>query len=160
VQATDAPTQASIDLALSLGALTRYLMTSTGRGFFHEVERLGLSLSQLKTLQFMAGQEPGTLKAISDELGLSLPGVSRAIDGLHKRGMVTRVEDPDDRRAKRVSLTAKGRRTFEGLMAARIAGLREFAAGLTDEERSALARGLEPLMERPEIAALIPGGKR
>jgi DNA-binding MarR family transcriptional regulator len=74
--------------------------------------------------------------------------------------MVTRVEDPDDRRAKRVSLTAKGRRTFEGLMAARIAGLREFAAGLTDEERSALARGLEPLMERPEIAALIPGGKR
>lgn len=135
-------------------------MASTGRGFFHEVERLGLSLSQIKTLAFMADREPGTLKAISDELGLSLPGVSRAIEGLHKRGMVKRVEDPDDRRAKRVSLTAKGRRTFEGLMALRVAGLREFAAGLTDEERRALARGLEPLMERPEIAALIPGGKR
>lgn len=145
---------------IALGAVTRHLMTATGKGFFHEVEHLGLSLSQLKTLQFMADREPGTLKAISDELGLSLPGVSRAVDGLHKRGMVKRVEDPEDRRAKRVSLTAKGRRTFEGLMALRIAGLRDFVTALGDDERRALAAGLEPLMERPEIAALASGGKR
>ena len=138
----------------------RHLITATGRDFFHEVERLDLSLSQIKTLQFMGSHDPGTLRAISDELGLSLPGVSRAVDGLHKRGMVKRVEDPDDRRAKRLSLTAKGRRTVEGLTALRIAGLREFVAGLSAEERKALELGLKPLMERPEIGALRPGGTR
>jgi len=148
------------DLAPQLGALMRHLLVNTGQGFFHEVERLELSLSQIKTLMFMADREPETLKAISEEVGLSLPGVSRAIDGLHKRGMVKRVEDPVDRRAKRVSLTAKGRRTVEGLMELRLAGLRAFVDGLTDDEREALARGLEPLMERQEIAALIPGRKR
>ena len=161
MQATDAPKQVLADkLALDLGAVMRHLIANTGRDFFHEVERLDLSLSQIKTLQFMADHEPGTLRAISDELGLSLPGVSRAIDGLHKRGMVKRVEDPDDRRAKRVSLTTKGRRTFDGLMALRVAGLREFVAGLTAEEGEALELGLRPLMERPEMAALRPGGKR
>lgn len=161
MQATDAPKQVSADkLVLDLGAVMRHLITATGRDFFHEVERLDLSLSQIKTLQFMADSDPGTLRAISDELGLSLPGVSRAIDGLCKRGMVKRVEDPDDRRAKRVSLTAKGRRTFDGLMALRVAGLREFVADLTAEEREALELGLKPLMERPELAALIPGGNR
>ena len=131
MQATDAPTQAIADeLVLSLGAVMRHLMTTTGRSFFHEVERLGLSLSQVKTLQVMADREPSTLKSISDELGLSLPGVSRAVDGLHKRGLVKRVEDPEDRRAKRVSLTAKGRRTFAGLLELRLAGLRDFVAGL------------------------------
>jgi len=161
MQATDAPKQASADkLALDLGAVMRHLITHTGRDFFHEVERLDLSLSQIKTLQFMADREPGTLRALSDELGLSLPGVSRAIDGLHKRGMVKRVEDPDDRRAKRVSLTAKGKRTFDGLMALRVAGLREFVADMSAEERDALERGLRPLMERPDIAALRPGGRR
>lgn len=161
MQATDVPKQAPAEqLALHLGALMRHLIANTGRDFFHEVERLDLSLSQIKTLQLMADGEAGTLGAISDELGLSLPGVSRAVDGLHKRGMVKRVEDPDDRRAKRVSLTAKGRRTFEGLMALRVAGLREFVADLTAEERDALELGLRPLMERPEMAALIPGGNR
>ena len=146
------------DLAPQLAAVMRHLMANTGQGFFHEVERLELSLSQIKTLMFMSDHEPETLKAISEEVGLSLPGVSRAIDGLHKRGMVKRVEDTTDRRAKRVSLTAKGRRTVEGLMELRLAGLRDFLDQLSDDEREALARGLDPLMERPEIAALIPGG--
>ena len=130
----------------------RHLMANTGQGFFHEVERLELSLSQIKTLMFMSDHEPETLKAISEEVGLSLPGVSRAIDGLHKRGMVKRVEDPADRRAKRVSLTAKGRRTVEGLMELRLAGLRAFL----DQLERRRARGARP---RPRPLDGAPGDR-
>ena len=144
---------------MSLGALMRYLMTATGRDFFAEVERLGLSLSQIKSLGFMAERDPVTLGDIADEIGLSLPAVSRAVEGLHKRGLVKRVEDPADRRAKRVSLTAKGRRTFGGLIAMRVAGLRAFVETLDEDERRSVVEGLEPLMRRPEIAALRPGGR-
>ena len=70
----------------------RHLLVSTGRDFFQEVERLGLSLSQIKTLQLMSDREPDTIGALAADLGLSLPAVSRAVDGLHKRGLVKRVE--------------------------------------------------------------------
>ncbi len=138
----------------------RYLVANTSRDFIQEVERLGLSLSQIKTLHLMADAEPSTLGAMADDLGLSLPAVSRAVDGLHKRGLVKRVEDSVDRRAKRISLTAKGRRTFEGLLALRVAGLRAFVDGLDQDEREALAQGIEPLLRRPEISALANYGAR
>ena len=161
MQATAAPTQAnSQELASSLGTVMRYLMANTGRDFIQEVERLGLSLSQIKTLQLMADAEPSTVGALADAVGLSVPAVSRAVDGLYKRGLVKRVEDSADRRAKRVSLTAKGRRTFEGLLALREAGLRDFVDQLSEDDRAALAQGIEPLLRRPEISALAKGGPR
>ena len=159
MQAIDAPPQASAegDVAVSLTALMRHLVTDTGRDFFKEVERLDLTFSQIKSLSLLAGREPLTLKAISDEIGLSLPAISRGVDSLVKRGLVKRAEDPTDRRAKRVWLTAKGRRTFEGLLELRLVGVRNFVDGLEPDERDALAEGLRPLMERPEIGALAPG---
>lgn len=157
MQATDAPTHTSTEGAtLALAALVRHLMTGTGGGFFRELERLDLSLSQCKSLHLLGEREVASLKTISDEIGLSLPAVSRAVEGLVQRGMVKRAEDPDDRRAKRVTITAKGRRTFEGLLELRVAGIRAFVEGLEEHEREALADGLRPLMERPEIGALAP----
>ncbi len=132
----------------------RHLLVSTGRDFFQEVERLGLSLSQIKTLQLMSDREPDTIGALAADLGLSLPAVSRAVESLHKRGLVKRVECSSDRRAKRVSLTAKGRRTVESLVALRVAGLRRFVEGLESHERDALAEGIGPVLERPEILPL------
>lgn len=156
MQATAAPAKASTndDLTLSLASVMRHLLVTTGRDFFQEVERLGLSLSQIKTLQLMSDREPDTLGAVAEDLGLSLPAVSRAVEGLHKRGLVKRVECSSDRRAKRVSLTAKGRRTVESLVALRVAGLRQFVDGLEPHERDALADGLAPLLQRPEITPL------
>ena len=148
------------DRPSALGALMRHLMANTGRDFFHEVERLDLSLSQIKTLQFMADHEPGTLRAISDELGLSLPGVSRAIDGLHKRGIVKRTEDPDDRRARCLTLTAKGARTMEGWTALRLAGIRAVRGGPRAGRARGAVPGLKLLAERPEIAAHPPEARR
>ena len=109
-----------MSFASSLGTVMRYLMANTGRDFIQEVERLGLSLSQIKTLQLMADAKPSTVGALADAVGLSVPAVSRAVDGLYKArpGQAGR-RSSADRRAKRVSLTAKGRRTFEGLLALR-----------------------------------------
>ena len=147
MQATDAPTQAIADeLVLSLGAVTRHLMTTTGRSVFHEVERLGLSLSQVKTLQLMADREPSTLKC---DQRRARPLPPRREPGGRRPAQARSGEargGSRDRRAKRVSLTAKGRRTFESLLELRVAGLRDFVAGLTPEERDALAAGLRPLM--------------
>jgi DNA-binding MarR family transcriptional regulator len=129
--------------------LTKHLLLTTSRDLFHELERAGISLTQIKSLTFLAeADEPLSVKALSDVIGLSVPGVSRAIDGLVQRAEVTRVEDPRDRRSKLLSITPKGRRTYERLLAIRAAGIRRFVDELDPEEQEALARGLSAVAGR------------
>ncbi|MEK6228616.1 MAG: MarR family transcriptional regulator [Actinomycetota bacterium] len=157
MQATSAPTQASVDaVAVSLATLMRHLMTETSPDFFKEVERLELTFSQVKALNLLRERAPLSPKGLSEVLGLSLPAVSRAVEQLVVRGMVTRTEDPDDRRSRRLALTAKGQRTIDGLVQLRLAGVKRFVAGLEPEEREALMAGLTPLMGRAEMAQLAP----
>lgn len=157
MHANAAPTQASVDeVALPLAALMRHLVLLTSPDFFKEVERLELSFSQVKVLHLLHDSDPLSVKGLSDALGLSVAGMSRAVDGLVGRGMVQRTEDPNDRRARCLALTAKGSRTVEGLVALRLAGIRSFVAGLEQAERNALAPALRLLVRRPEIVPIDP----
>ena len=151
MQASTALKQAtgSEDLTAVLTSILGHLLTSTGRDFLQAVDELELSLTQIKALRALidAG-EPLSVGAVSERLGLSLPAVSRAVDGLVRRDFVTREEDPEDRRSKLLALTRKGRRTHDQLYALRVAGVREFVEQLNPAERDALAAGLAPIAER------------
>jgi DNA-binding MarR family transcriptional regulator len=132
-----------------LTALTKHLLLTTSRDMFQELEKAGISITQIKSLTFLAeAEEPLSVKALSEVIGLSLPGVSRAIDGLVQRGEVTRVEDPRDRRSKLLTITPRGRRTYERVLATRMAGIRRFVEELDPEEQEALARGLSAVAGR------------
>jgi DNA-binding MarR family transcriptional regulator len=140
---------ASSTVARDLGLLLKHLMRSTGRDFFAALENAGISFTQLKCLGVLSDAgEPVALGALSERIGLSLPAVSRAVDGLVKRGEVKRAEDPHDRRSKLVSSTARGRATYERLIAVRVAGVERFVATLEPEERDALAAAVNPIVER------------
>ncbi len=157
MQATAAPTQASVDKTTAeLAALARHLMGSIGAGFMREIERIGISMPQAKTLYLLDDEDGLTIKAMSDRLGLSEPAVSRGVESLVKRGLARRTDDPTDRRCKRVSLTAKGEKVVAGLSEVRIASFRTFVEGLDENEISALGAGLAPLMQREEIAHFLP----
>ena len=58
------------------------------------------------------------------------------------------MEDPSDRRSKLLTLTARGRATYERLLAVRVAGVERFVDGLEPDERDALGAALEPILER------------
>jgi DNA-binding MarR family transcriptional regulator len=150
VQASVSTKQASGEqLADTLSALMKHLMMTTGRDFFAEMEKSGVSLTQAKSLMLLIeAEQPMSVKAISDAMGLSLPGVSRSIDAMVQRGEVTREEDPRDRRCKRVSVTPRGRKLYERLMAVRIAGVRRFVDTLDQDEQEALAHGLDAVAGR------------
>ena len=146
---TSKQTTSAAELTSTLTAILSHLLTSTGRDFLQAVDELELSLTQIKSLRaLMDADEPLSVKALGDELGLSLPAISRALDGLVQREFVTRAEDPADRRSKRLALTRKGRRTHDQLYALRVAGLREFVEDLDPHEREALAAGLVPIARR------------
>jgi len=86
--------------------------------------------------------------------GISAPSASRAADGLVRKKLATRVEDADDRRVRRLALTAKGRELADRIISARLAGLEELTDSLNGEERQKLEAALDALLKRPEIAEI------
>jgi DNA-binding MarR family transcriptional regulator len=142
--------QATADTARCLLEFLRFLTQSAGNAFVQAVEEAGLSLTQLKAMHILAASdEELSLNGLAERLGgLSLPTLSRAVDALVQRGYVRRTEDSADRRVKRLSLTAKGRRTIDRLLEIRVAELGAVLETLTDDERERLARALEPILEK------------
>jgi DNA-binding MarR family transcriptional regulator len=140
-------TATSVGRDLSL--LVKHLLVSTNREFFAELQDAGISFSQLKCLGVLTHADgPMSLGALSDEIGLSLPAVSRAVDGLVQRREVKRQEDPADRRSKLVSVSARGRATYERVVAVRVAGVERFVEALEPDEREALGAAVAPIVER------------
>jgi DNA-binding MarR family transcriptional regulator len=143
-------TVSSKSVARDLGVVFREVMTSTSHDFFAALDAAGLSFTQVKCLGLLSDAGSLSVSALADELVISLAAASRAIDALVQRGEVTRVEDARDRRSKLVSITPRGRRSFENLVAVRLAGVERLLAGLDPDELEALAGALRPILERPE----------
>ena len=163
MQATAAPAKASdARVAEGLYSVLHYLMKSSGREIFKAMADADLTLTTYKALYALDERERGDdvcVKHVAEDLVLSVPAASRVVDGLVQRGYVERREDEHDRRMKRVEITPAGRAVLARVNATRLAAAREFAATLTDGESKRLAAALEPLLERPEVAACGPKGR-
>ena len=145
-----------VGLADSVMAFLGFAQKSSGEDFFRMVGELELSLSQLKLLMVLSRDGEQPLKDLAEHLVLSLPAASRAVDGLHRRDMVVRREDDEDRRQKQIAITETGEAVVASLSAARLAGIETFIATLTTQEQENLARALAPIVSRAEVAACIP----
>jgi DNA-binding MarR family transcriptional regulator len=142
-------TTGSEALARDLTALMKHLLVTTSPDFFAELEKAGISVTQAKSLIILINADhPMSVKSLSSALGLSLPGISRSIEAMVQRGEVKRKEDPLDRRSKLLSVTPRGRKLYERLLAVRLAGVRRFVEELTPEEQEALAQGLDAVAGR------------
>ncbi|MEA2255476.1 MAG: hypothetical protein QOG35_1521 [Solirubrobacteraceae bacterium] len=113
------------------------------------LDELDVSITQMKALHALSdcGREI-SVKDLSDRLGLSLPGASRTVDALLRRGWLERREDEHDRRMKRVGITAAGLDVVRRIEEARLVGLEQYTAQLTPEQRSRLAAALADLPHR------------
>jgi DNA-binding MarR family transcriptional regulator len=161
VQSSTATKQAvpSEELVGSLAAFLHYIFKTCGPkgGMLEVIDELGLSLTQLKAIQLMVADPASemSVKQLGDSLELSLPAISRAVDGLVHRGLVTRTEDEEDRRIKRVRPTKEADQLVARLIDIRFSQLGEFVDTLSPRERNKLAAALAVLAEREDIAELV-----
>jgi len=140
VQATSV---SSDQLAEQLLVFWRHIGGRGNREFFALIEELDLSLPQMKLLDGIAAHEDEpSVKEISAQAGCSLPNASRTIDVLLRRGWLERREDEHDRRVRRVRLTPAGREVIERMNSVRRQHLAQFAAELSDEQRTRLFEAL------------------
>jgi DNA-binding MarR family transcriptional regulator len=149
-------------LSIKLGAFLLRCMGGASSEVFRVIDESGLTFSQMKVLVELEApdEDARTVTAISEELGISAASSSRAADGLVRKRLATRVEDPDDRRIRRLTLTAKGRELAHRIISARLAGLEDFADSLSDDERKKLEAALDALLKRPEVAEIYSNMER
>jgi DNA-binding MarR family transcriptional regulator len=144
--------------AARLGAFLRHVFIFSGGEHLRKMEESGLSLTQVKTLLMLAGpegEEPYAGRDIAERLQVSLASVSRAVDGLVRNRLIKRVEDSEDRRVRRLSITDKGRRLAGEIVAARIADLEAFAGSLTSAQRRKLNAALEAVLDEESMRAAV-----
>ena len=115
----------------------------------------GLTLPQLVTLHILDQCGVRTVSAIASSLRLSAAATSHLVDRLVVGGFVGRIEDPDDRRQKRVTLTASGRRLVDRVQRERTREMTEAVAGLSAEVSRQFGRVLSRVIE--ELSSLPKG---
>jgi DNA-binding MarR family transcriptional regulator len=124
-------------------------MRGSSQHLYALIAELDISITQMKTLHVLADRSYElSVKELSDRTGLSLPGASRTVDSLLRRGWLERREDPHDRRVKRVEITDDGRAILDRIETARLVGLEHYAAALNPEQRTTLSAALSDLPHR------------
>jgi DNA-binding MarR family transcriptional regulator len=78
--------------------------------------RLDLTMPQLKALIFVTKTQNATSGQIATSLGVGLSTITGLVDRLAEQGLVTRREDPRDRRITRVLPTAAGAELVDELI--------------------------------------------
>jgi DNA-binding MarR family transcriptional regulator len=145
------------DTAARLTALLGHLFLYDRGNQLRVIEESGLSLTECKALLELGGKghaetHSWQVSDLAELFGVSVPSMSRAVDGLVRAKLATRVEDTEDRRVRRVKITAKGKDLVDKLVTVRRAGIESFAATLTAAQRRKLDAAVEALMDREDIA--------
>jgi DNA-binding MarR family transcriptional regulator len=147
---------AAQDTAARLSALLRHVFLYDRGNQLRVIEDSGLSMTQCKALLELGGigdsAEPCQVSDLAETFGVSVPSMSRAVDGLVKQRVVSRVEDPDARRVRRVAITPRGKQLVDELLVVRQAGIEAFTSSLSAAQRRKLDAAVDALMDREDIA--------
>ena len=94
-----------------------------------------LTVSQSYCLRILYFQGPRAMGELATELDVRLSTMTGIVDQLEARGLVERVDHPDDRRSLRVTLSTKGRTLYHGAHDAFLSHLAPLLDGRTAAAR-------------------------
>jgi MarR family transcriptional regulator, 2-MHQ and catechol-resistance regulon repressor len=100
-QGTQEPEHVWLVMMKAMRALTRYAAAG--------IDETGLGLSDFGVLEALLHKGPLPVNAIGPIVDLTPGSISIAVDRLHAKGLVSRVESGEDRRVRIVALTPSGK---------------------------------------------------
>jgi DNA-binding MarR family transcriptional regulator len=115
----------------------------------------GLKAAQFQVLAELRSRDPLAMSAsdLARAVILTTGGMTPVLDQLADRGLINRQIDPEDRRARRITITEKGRSVINRALDQQIARHRALNAALEAEEREQLSALLRKLLIAVEGAA-------
>jgi DNA-binding MarR family transcriptional regulator len=111
----------------------------------------GISFNECHVLLEVEGKPSTAVSSLSDVLGMDKSMVSRTVDTLVQRGMLIRLEDPDDRRRKSLVLSAEGEKMAEWINGQMNGKYRELFDALGTDTARALTGATRLLAETLEL---------
>ena len=111
---------------------------SVGSYALDSIEEAGLGESDFRVLEVLLHKGPTPVNVIGPKVNLNPGSVSVAVDRLYKRGLVSRVEDAQDRRVRIVSLTEVGRALIKPIFQRHIEAMNEVFSELRPSELGTL----------------------
>lgn len=139
-----------------LGELLKHVNRRSAGETLAIMNESGLTLPQLVTLHILEQAGVRTISAIAAALRLSPAATSHLIDRLVTGGFVGRIEDPQDRRQKRVTITSAGRRLVDRVQRERTREMTQAVAGLSPEVCREFGRVLSRVIGELEKLSCTP----
>jgi len=118
------------------------------RAIREEVRRQGaphFSIPQLRTLAYLHRRPGACLFHLAEHLGVSRPTASNLVERLVRRGMLTRVADPQERRRVVLALTPLGARHFRQARQSAQAWMENVLAGQSPNTLQRITEGMRLL---------------
>jgi MarR family 2-MHQ and catechol resistance regulon transcriptional repressor len=109
------------------------------------IKRTGLGDSDFRVLEVLLHKGPLPVNTIGPKVWLTPGSISVAVDRLVKKGLVSRNDQADDRRVRRVELTPRGRALITRVFGEHAAAMEDVAGVLSKSERLILLRLLKKL---------------
>lgn len=150
-------------LSDGLWSWSEVFMRHAARDMHAAIRRTGLSHSQLVTLLRLHHRSACPISELGEGLDMSTAGASHMVDRMVEQGLLARLEDRDDRRVRRITLTPTGDRLVVGLIEARREWMRRLTSALTPAQMEEVMRALAYLsqaarrVEAEEMPLEAPG---
>ena len=113
-------TKIPLQIGSAFERFTRLMFARIIGGIARTLRDSNMSVAELAAVALV--DQAGTLRVseLAEALLLSPSATSRVVDGLVERGLLSRSEDPEDRRAKRVQLGPDGKAFMDRASADRV----------------------------------------
>lgn len=121
------------------------IVMHTIRAEFRSQRSRDLSVAQFRTLAYIKNNNGASLSSLAAHIGLTLPSMSKLIDGLVSRGLVTRDSDPEDRRKICLCLTSAGKNELEAAYEHTQAFLADKISSLAKEDLDTVSHSMRIL---------------
>lgn len=132
---------------LLMGWIGLSMRINRGNEAVRSMADLGLTMPQIAALHALMFEGPRSVTDLGADLGHSMSATSSLVQRLVEQGLVSRTEDPVDRRQKRVELTAAGRKLVERMLKARQKEVRAGLEHLSVDLRAELQRIMRRIVE-------------
>lgn len=131
-----------------LGYWLRCLSNLVSDSFAARLEGLGVSVPQWVVLRRLFDLEASPLNELAREVGVDGGAMSRMVERLVQKGLVSREADPADRRAVRLRLTEAGRKLVPALAREADRNDAAFFCVIDAAERERLLATVKTLLEK------------
>lgn len=142
------------DLTAHTGYWLRMVSNAVSQEFARKVAGEGVTVAEWTFLRALYGIEATAPSALADRMGMTRGAISKLADRLVEKGLIVRVDDPADRRAQSLSLTADGQRKVPVLAQLADRNDTDYFGVLSADERASLDRLLKTLAERRGLKAV------